>query len=62
MSPAPLSLIDLGSTLLSRQTKTLASHTRVQVSEQYLKLGVAVQVIVFGHVAPTGLDGGSALL
>lgn len=27
-----------------------------------MKLGVAIQVVVFGHVAPEGLDGGSALL
>lgn len=37
-------------------------HTSMQVSEQCLQFGVAVQVVVFCQVAPEGLDGGSALL
>lgn len=37
-------------------------HTRGQVCDQLLQLGVTVQVIVFGQVAPEGTDDGSSLL
>lgn len=36
-------------------------HTGLQFSEQRLQLGVAVQVVVFGQVAPESLNGGSSL-
>lgn len=32
-----------------------------QVCDQLLQLGVTLQVVVFGHVAPEGLDDGSSL-
>ena len=34
----------------------------MEVGEQRLQFGVAVQVVVFGQVAPESLDSGSALL